>query len=63
MRIQIPYGIGQFSEGMAAIVKYRQLCHELCNKSSAVAAMGDRLATMDMGLLCPLFREGELGPI
>jgi len=36
------------------------------NKSSAVAEMGDRLATIDIGqkvggLLCP-FRVGELGP-
>jgi len=40
------------------------------NKCSAVAVVGDRLATIDMGrklggLLCPLFRGGvweELGP-
>jgi len=38
----------------------------LYNKSSVVAEMGDRLATIDMGrregeLLCPF--PGELGPI
>ena len=43
----------------------RRQCHELCNKRSAVAEMGDRFAT-DMGrkvgggLLCP-FLLGELG--
>jgi len=36
------------------------------NKSSAVAEMGDRLATIGMGWKlgpCPLFLGGELGPI
>ena len=40
------------------------LCRELCNKSSAVAQMGDRLATVDMGRkigeLCPLW--GKVDP-
>jgi len=44
---------------------FNTLCHELCDKRSAVAEMGDRLATIGMGrkeggLLCP-FRWGELG--
>jgi len=45
-------------------------CMLFTNKCSAVAVVGDRLATIDMGrklggLLCPLFRGGvweELGP-
>jgi len=42
------------------------LCRELCNKSSAVAEMGDRLATIHMGrkvgTCCASFSVGELGP-
>ena len=38
------------------------------NKSSAVAEMGDRLATIDMGrkvgvAVCAPFRGGQVGPI
>ena len=39
-------------------------CLPIYNKSSAVAEMGDRLATIDMGRkwCCAAFRGGKLGP-
>jgi len=33
----------------APLSSIANLCHELCNKRSAVAEMGDRLTTIDMG--------------
>jgi len=48
------------------VAKYRDILLELCNKSSEVAEMGDRLATIDMGQKVgadmPLSVRGELGP-
>ena len=52
-------------EGGGLLQSIRTLCGELCNKSSAVAEMGNSLATIDMGRkwgACPPFLEGELCP-
>jgi len=41
------------------------VCHELCNKSSAVAEMGvsaEAKWAEKYGVLCPFRGEGELGP-
>jgi len=55
--------------GLSVCRSVPYVCHtsEPCNKSSAVAEMGDCLAIVDMGrklegCMCPLFGSGELGP-
>jgi len=68
MAVEISHGKGDYGRYGRQLYQAQGLYAVSCatNKSSAVAEMGDRLATIDMdrkegGLLCP-FMCGELGP-